>query len=456
MKKTLLVYLPFCTPASPPYSLANLYSFLKTNSKANIDVLDLNLEFHKLKFPEFQSYYQDISVWENYETKTTEYNKLSSTCYSENNKKVVKGETPECFAELLNKIKSKKPDVVAFSIVYSSQAFYAHALLKELKEKLPEVKCVVGGPAVNSKLIELADEHLSNEIELLEYISGEKVNCNKLNSDYSVDFSVFDLKEYFVPSPIIPIKTSSTCFYKKCAFCSHFTSLPYQEYDLETIKKTIIDAKQKNFFLIDDMIPAKRLLKIAKILKPLNVKWTCQLRPTKDFDLETLRTLYDSGLRMVLWGVESGNERVLKLMNKGTIKQDVEQVLSDSHKAGIKNVTYIMFGFPTETKEEFMDTIEFLKRNSKNIDLISSSVFGLQHNTTIYNNPADYGITSINEEERTVLEPKITYEVKSGLTQKDASKLREKYKKTLDSINKYPKSMNYFREHMFCRVIRDN
>ena len=59
MKRILLIYLPFCTPASPPYSLTNLYSFLKANSKHKIDVLDLNLEFHKLKFPEEHKYYKE-------------------------------------------------------------------------------------------------------------------------------------------------------------------------------------------------------------------------------------------------------------------------------------------------------------------------------------------------------------------------------------------------------------
>ena len=63
MKKVLLVYLPFCTPASPPYSITNLYAFLKANYEGKVEVLDLNLEFHKLKFPEYQKYFHDGN-WE--------------------------------------------------------------------------------------------------------------------------------------------------------------------------------------------------------------------------------------------------------------------------------------------------------------------------------------------------------------------------------------------------------
>ena len=86
------------------------------------------------------------------------------------------------------------------------------------------------------------------------------------------------------------------------------------------------------------------------------------------------------------------------------------------------------------------------KVNDKNIDLISMSIFGLQKGTVIYENPEKFGISKIIEEKRTILEPKIKYEVSKGLNQKEANKLRERYKKTIEKINKYPKTMNFFRE----------
>lgn len=438
----LLVYLPFCTPASPPYSLTYLASFLKANCKHNIDVLDLNLEFHKTKFPEYQKYYQE-GKFEDYEEKTTEFNKITSKLYLKNNRAVVNGEKPELFEKMKKKIEEKKPDLILFSLVYSSQAFYAYALLKELKN------VVIGGPAVNEKLTALA-KHLPNELELLKYI-GEEKEHNELDMNFPTDFSVYNLKEYFCPEPVIPIKTSTTCYYKGCTFCTHYRNQPYCEYDINLIKQTIVKSKQKYFFLIDDMIHEKRLLEIAKMIKPLNIKWTCQLKP-KDISKETLEILRQSGLTMILWGIESGNNRILKLMNKGTNKEEVEQILKNSHEAKIKNVAYMMFGFPGETKEEFLDTIEFLKTNEEYIDLVSVSVFGLQKDSKIYKNPKKFKIKKITEEQRTVLEPKLTYEVEEGLTNKEAIKLRNNYKKTIEKINKYPRKMNFFREHMFCSL----
>jgi radical SAM superfamily enzyme YgiQ (UPF0313 family) len=445
MKKILLVYLPFCTPAAPPYSLMNLAQFLNNNSKNKIETLDLNLEWHSLKFPKFKKFFQNKKRWNDYDQQASEFNKLTKTLYAENNKSVVKGGKPEFLDKLLRKIKSYKPDLIAFSIVYSSQAFYAYALLKELKE----FDTVIGGPAVTENLVKLST-HLNNEIEFLEHINGKSTPHDKLNFNTGPDFSKLD--QYFSPENVIPIKTSNTCYYRKCTFCSHFRNIPYHEYDLDAIKQTIKKSKGKLFFFIDDQMTSKRLTEISKLIKPFNVQWMCQLKPAREFTKEILQEAYDSGLKLVIWGVESGCDRILKLMRKGTNTKDIRTVLNNSHEVGIKNTTYIMFGFPTETQEEFLETIEFLKENSKNIDLISTATFGLQHGTYIYNNPSKFEITKITEKQRTVLEPQISYEVKKGLTQKEANKMKKNYKKTLHSINKFPKQMNYFREHMLCSI----
>jgi len=447
MKKVLLVYLPFCTVATPPYSITAMRSFLQHNSdNVQVDVLDLNLAFHSLKFSDFRGYYQNPDKWEDYGQKTEEFIKLSGKTYSQNNSLIVKGGKPEFFEELLERVVLEKPDIVAFSIVYSSQAFFAKSMIQSLKEL--GIVTVIEGPAVNKKLIALADHSFSNEIEFLKFIGGDVVD-----HDSFPDFSVWDLEEYFTPHPVIPLKTSSTCCYRRCAFCAHYNAdVPYFEYDMEGLKKTIIKSGQKYFFLIDDMVSKKRLLKFAEMIKPLNCYWACQLRPTKDLDYDTLKILQESGLVMILWGVESGNERILNLIEKGTNPKDISTVLKNASEVGIKNVTYIIFGFPTETKEEFMDTLSFLEDNQEYIDLVSPTVFGLQQGTGVYNNPEKYGITKIIEEPRTVLEPKLLYEVSSGLTQKEAIRLKDRNKKRIEKINNFPKSMNFFREHMMCLI----
>ncbi len=414
----------------------------------NVEVLDLNIFFHELQFPAYKQYYQNKNNWIDYEVKTARYNKETTSFYAENNKKIINGEKPAYFTQLLKKIMEKKPDVVAFSIVYSSQAFYAFALLKELGAY--GINTVIGGPSINNKLIALAGKTFSNSVAFLNFIEEKEIPYEVLQTEIVPDFSVYDLDAYFTPQPVIPIRTSTTCYYKQCAFCSHYNKVQYSEYSLDLIKKIIVDSKQRYFYFIDDMIPVKRLLQIAEIVKPLNIQWACQLKPTADFNYATLRTLHEAGLTFVMWGVESGCQRILDCIKKGTIKKDVANVLQESHRAGIKNVTFIMFGFPTETKEDFLETISFLEDNRNAIDLVHDGVFGLQKGTPIYNNPEVFGVTSITEQERTVLEPRISYTVSSGLTNEEASTLRRKYKKTLENIGKYPKSINFFKEHMLC------
>ncbi|NQU78210.1 radical SAM protein [Candidatus Woesearchaeota archaeon] len=451
--KLLLVYPPFCTPASPPYSITNIHAFLRDNLPGgfSVDVLDLNIMYHSNRFKEYQQYCRKLGQEYDsaeYSKKTEEYKRTTKDDYSSNNRMVIEDKNPLLFDELLSAIKSKKPDTVAFSIVYSSQAFYAYALIKELKKS--GIRTIIGGPAVNNKLIGVANEHLINVVELLGYIKGGEVDHDSLKCDNVLDFSIYPLKDYFVPSAVIPFRTSSGCYHRKCTFCTHHQGSTYCEFSLDSIGESIKASGQKFVFIVDDMVHKKRLLDIAKVMKPLGVSWMCQLRPTADLDIETLRTLKDSGLNVIIWGVESGSNRILGMMKKGTDKDTNAKVLSNSHNAGIKNVVYIMFGFPSETKEEFLETIGFLEDNNESIDLVSTSIFGLQKGTEIYEHPKEFSITAVREEKRTILDDKITYDVSAGLTHEEAVGLRKRYSKTLEKINNYPKAMNFFREHMLC------
>ena len=440
--KVLLIYSPFCTPSIPPYSLANICTFLKNNG-LEVEILDLNLEFHKKRFPDHQKYYQNFSL-KDHEEKTKEFMELTKKVYSESNKKVVEGKNPELFEEMYNLILEKKQEIVALSVVFSSQAFYTLALIDRLNKE--GIKVFIGGPAINEKLAKKAI-HLKNEVELLEKIKGEQDYKTLIMNEF-IDFSNFKINDYFTKETVLPIRTSSTCYYGACAFCTHQQNSCYYEYPLDYIKNTIIRSGAKHFFFIDDMIHKKRLVDIANEIKDLKLTWSCQLRPGKELDKETMQILFDSGLKSIIWGVESGNDRILKLMRKTTNKLDISKVLKDSHDVGIKNGVYIMFGFPTETKDEFLETINFLEENSDNIDIVSTSIFGLQKGSVVYERPDLFGITEIYEEKRTVLEPKISYEANTGLTNEEATKLRQKYKRTIEKINKLPKSMNFFREHI--------
>lgn len=437
-EKILFVYPPFATPASPPYSLCR---FMGNKYSCNVEALDLNLEFHKRKFNSFYDYCVSGDFLD-YELTASKFRMDANSVYSSEDSKVISGKEPEFLDEMIKLILEKKPTIVAFSIVYSSQVFYAYAIMK----KLSGIDFFCGGPATSFKLEEVST-----------VLNSQEDFTQILKSKYAIDVDLNDLvdyswikEKYFNSSLVLPVKLSDSCYYQGCTFCTHHGSKQYKSFNITKVVESVKSVKY--LFLVDDMISKPKLLKFASSLK--GVYWMCQLKPSADWDLETLKKLYSYGLRVIIWGVESGNDRVLGLMNKGTNVKDVSRVLHNSALAGIKNVAYIMFGFPTETLEEFNSTIEFLKNNP--ISLVSTSVFGLQKGSYVYSNYSSFGISSISEERRTFLDPKITYKVSKGLSNNQVRKLRTRNMPVILGVNKYPKSMNYFREHMLVFVCKNN
>ncbi len=449
--KLLIIYPPFCTPTAMPYSLAALKSNLKASLQLDIQCLDLNAYFHTLQFP---TYYQNIQ--QAYQQGLTAYGTLlqnfeneSREIYAQNHKLIVHKQPPHHIQTLIQHIKDQKPDFIAFSLVYNSQCFYSESLIDELQHNplTSSLPIITGGPAVTSN-IKKKTIYLKNEQEFITYLKSKNIQSPPQSTIIiHPDFHDFHPQHYLSAKPIYPLKSSTTCFYKLCTFCTHFAKVPYAEYPIETIVQTIKNHNIKYIYFIDDMISTKRLLELAKALTPLNIKWWVQLRPTKDL-IPALPTLAQAGLHTVCWGVESANQRILDLMKKGTHIEDIPQILATSHNAQIKNMIYIMFGFPTETKEEVMHSFDFLTENKNNIDLICSSIFGLQQGSTIYDHPQDYNITEINEKTRTVLDPKITFTINAGLTTEETKKIRHRHMHRINAINKFPKVFDFVKEQM--------
>lgn len=444
--KVLCTFVPFCSPVSPPYSISYIAQFLKNNSNHEIDLLDLNAKIHKAHFEEEYKLiinalkHNNLDLYQEHITKIkqafTDFARMHNTACR-------KGEENELINLALRSITKKNPDIVALSLIYNSQAFFALQLTKKLQAK--GFKVVVGGPAMTAQLKKQADFFFPHEIAFLEFLEDKKVNMDEVDARQILDFSSYDVDDYFAPSITIPLRTTSCCYYQQCTFCTHHKKGRYLEYDLDNMKESINRSKAKNVFIIDDMIHEQRLQELSTMLKPLNVKWLCQLKP-KSMSKETLQLAYDSGLRAVLWGVESGNQRILDLMKKSTKIDEMKEVLKDAKDVGITNVLFIMFGFPTETRDEFLETIDFLKDNP--VDLISSAVFGLQEGSPIFDKPQDFGITEVFKEERIALPEKITFSISEGLTTQEAKDLRKKYRKTLQNLNHFPTEMNMYREHM--------
>lgn len=91
-------------------------------------------------------------------------------------------------------------------------------------------------------------------------------------------------------------------------------------------------------------------------------------------------------------GIESVNERIGKLMNKGVRKENISHLLKSANRAGIETIVDMLVGFPTETMEECGENMEFLESHLPYITEIGANVFSLWKGTEMTMNPEKYGI----------------------------------------------------------------
>jgi anaerobic magnesium-protoporphyrin IX monomethyl ester cyclase len=97
------------------------------------------------------------------------------------------------------------------------------------------------------------------------------------------------------------------------------------------------------------------------IAEDINIKWTCNSR-VDYVDEEMLQLMSKAGNWFISWGIESGNEQILKHARKGAYPDKAERALRWARKAGIKNWGYFIIGLPGETEETIRQTIDFAKK----------------------------------------------------------------------------------------------
>jgi len=126
----------------------------------------------------------------------------------------------------------------------------------------------------------------------------------------------------------------------------------------------------KEFFFDDDTFTAyqPRAREIAKHLGKLGMMWSCNARANVNF--ETLKTMRDNGLRLLLVGYESGNQQILDNIKKGIRLEEAREFTRNCKKLGITIHGTFILGLPGETPETIRKTVEF----AKELDVFSIQV----------------------------------------------------------------------------------
>jgi radical SAM superfamily enzyme YgiQ (UPF0313 family) len=160
------------------------------------------------------------------------------------------------------------------------------------------------------------------------------------------------------------------CYWKKCSFCD--VNLDYiSRYDLATtdvligrIESLIGETGQTGFHFVDEAAPPKALKSLAKalLLRKLDISWWGNIRFEKSFDAGLCRLLAESGCIAVTGGLEVASDRLLKLMKKGVSVEQVARVTHAFSNAGILVHAYLMYGFPTQTVQDTVDALEYVRQ----------------------------------------------------------------------------------------------
>lgn len=391
-------------------------------------------------------------------------------------------------------IEAERPDVVGISIVLQQQLFSSMTFCALIKRHFPGIHVTIGGNTVTrlrdvlpSKpdLFALFDTAVVYEgetafLQLIEalgagldlsgvpnliYKQGTEVKTSTLTYAEDMhalpppDFDGLPLKKYFTPERMLPYLATRGCYWGRCEFCDHGEGYTagYRTKKIEEIIAEITHLRDKYlakfFHFTDESYPPALFRKLTRRLVETNlgIQWTTHMRFEKSLlEEEVWRDAAASGCRYLHFGFESGNERVLKLMDKATTGEVIRRSLQLSAGVGIWNHVMGFFGFPGEKREEALDSIRFLEENKDLVHSVGFGTFDLSRHTPVAKNPEKFGVTAyVNPEWDLALD--YYYTVREGLSVEEAEQVFEEFER-----NHYPgwDLKVFIREYVFLYVAR--
>lgn len=369
-------------------------------------------------------------------------------------------------------IEAEHPDVIGISIVLQQQLFSTMTFCALIKQHFPNIHVTIGGNTVTRlrdvlpdkpELFALFDSAVVYEgetafLQLVDAVGAGRELTNVPNVIYRdaagihtsplsfaedmallppPDFDGLPLEKYFLPERILPYLATRGCYWGRCEFCDHGEGYTagYRTKKIDEIIEEIRGLKEKyqtrHFHFTDESYPPALFRKLTRKLVETNmdIAWTTHMRFEKSLlDDAVWKDAVDSGCRYLHFGYESGNERVLKLMDKATTTEIIHRSLELSAGVGIWNHVMGFFGFPGERREDALDSIRFLEENKELVHSIGFGTFDLSKHTPVAKNPEKFGVTAYkNPEWDLALDYYFT--VKDGLSVEDAERVFEEFER---------------------------
>jgi hypothetical protein len=346
-----------------------------------------------------------------------------------------------------------EPHVVLLSVPFPGAVYAALRIAQTIKQQRPEVTIALGGGFVNTELRELAEPRLFDFVDvvtldagerpllaLLDHVAGER-SAERLVRSFVRDEATGQVRYVNWPEPDLPFDQTGTptwdglplgqylslldmlnpmnrlwsdgrwnkltvaqgCYWKKCSFCD--VTLDYiSRYEaasaavlVDRIERIVDETGQTGFHFVDEAAPPKALRALADELerRGVEISWWGNVRFEKTFTPQLAEQLAASGCIAISGGLEVASDRLLALMKKGVSVEQVARVTKGFADAGVMVHAYLMYGFPTQTVQDTVDALEYVRQLFENGCIHSGFFhrFACTVHSPVGKQPGDYGIT---------------------------------------------------------------
>jgi anaerobic magnesium-protoporphyrin IX monomethyl ester cyclase len=343
-------------------------------------------------------------------------------------------------------------DCFGISIVYDHQMPHALYLARALRRLWPEKPIILGGTSVSQIYKYLRDKRdIKRFFSLCDAIvvgEGETAICeiaslgkdflkrknltNTITYDAGRDEVTFpqqihyeDVKSlgtplytypwelYLSPEKGINYAPTRGCYWNRCTFCDYGLNTdgptsPWRERKIEQVvadlQKTCEQEKVKYvYFAVDVMAPGYiERLADAMVEAGLDIRWSAEMRMEKIFSAERCEKMARSGAVCISFGMESGNQRILDLIDKGTKVQYMGETMKNFAGAGVGVQLMAFTDFPTERPSEKKETYDFVREHEEYWSTGGIGRFLLTGTSIIAKDPERFGIKLIETEDADV------------------------------------------------------
>lgn len=352
-------------------------------------------------------------------------------------------------------------DCVGISIVYDHQLFHALHMARWLKRRWPEKTVLFGGTSISQLY-----KYLRDKGEMRRFFSccdgivvgeGETAICqiaeaggvvpgadvrNLISYDAARDrlflppfvhyenvpelgrpLYRYPWELYLSPERGINYSPTRGCYWNRCTFCDYGLNTskptsPWRERRVEQVIDDLRAAREETgarnvYFAVDVMSPAYLdKLSDALLESDLDLRWSAELRLERVFSAERCRKMAESGCVCVSFGMESGSQRILDLIDKGTKVVHMGDTMRNFAEAGIACQLMAFSDFPTETREEKEETRRFVEEFQDSWSAGGMGTFLLTGTAIVAKHPDRFGVRLVETEDADVVRA-LTYEVES-------------------------------------------